>query len=84
MAESEPRIASLLLQLVPVHRCGSHRCKQATVPEKPTGSSREAMKRPGLDGRAKAAQNFPVPSACQFILDDAFLHNWIIHPVGRC
>nr|QNO45385.1 hypothetical protein PLCHCCMC_00003 [Methanosarcinales archaeon ANME-2c ERB4]QNO46836.1 hypothetical protein FKCHNOGI_00001 [Methanosarcinales archaeon ANME-2c ERB4] len=53
------------------HRCGYHRCQQATVPEKPAGSSRDAMKRPGLDGRAKTAQNFPAPSACQFILNGA-------------
>jgi len=52
------------------HRCGSHRSQHATVLEKPAGSSREDMKRLGLDGRAKTAQNFPAPSTCQFILND--------------
>jgi len=71
MAESEPRIASLLLQRVPVAQMQiSQVSASATVPEKPTGSSREDMKRLGLDGRAKTAQNFPAPSACQFILND--------------
>ena len=70
MAESEPRIASLLMNWCLLHRCGSHRSQQATVLEKPAGSSREDMTRLGLDGRAKTAQNFPAPSACQFILND--------------
>ena len=52
------------------HRCRSHGCQQATVPEKPTGSSREDMKCLGLDGRAKTTQNFPALPACQFILND--------------
>jgi hypothetical protein len=55
--ESGPRIAGLLLQLVP-------------VAQKPAGSSREDMKRLGLDGRVKTAQNFPALSACQFTLND--------------
>jgi hypothetical protein len=51
--ESEPRIAGLLLQLVPVAQIRiSQVSASATVPEKPTGSSREDMKRPRLDGHA--------------------------------
>ena len=70
--ESGPRIASLLLQLVPVAQMRiSQVSASATVPEKPAGSSREAMKRPGLDGRAQTAHNFPALSACQSILDGA-------------
>ena len=68
--ESEPRIAIFCCNWCLLHRCGSHRSQQATVLEKPAGSSREDMKRLGLDGRAKTAQNFPAPSACQFILND--------------
>nr|QNO42882.1 hypothetical protein FAIOLEIP_00006 [Methanosarcinales archaeon ANME-2c ERB4]QNO44038.1 hypothetical protein JGGIPCKB_00011 [Methanosarcinales archaeon ANME-2c ERB4]QNO50455.1 hypothetical protein BPCBKEJI_00033 [Methanosarcinales archaeon ANME-2c ERB4] len=73
-----------------LHRCGSHRCQQATVPEKPAGSSLEAMKRPGLDGRAhsdvlcnraKTAQNFPALSAMPVYPEWHSLHNWIGHPV---
>jgi hypothetical protein len=58
MAESEPQIAGLLLQLVPVHRCGYHRCQQATVPESPmpegAGCDRGsgAMESHGINGRS--------------------------------
>jgi hypothetical protein len=62
--ESEPRIAIFCCNWRLLHRCGSNRCKQATVPEKPTESSREIIKRPGLDGRAKTARTFlPRPHA---------------------
>jgi Fe-S-cluster containining protein len=70
MAESGPRIAIFCCNWCLLHRCRSHRCQQATALEKPAGSSREDMTRLGLDGRAKTAQNSPVLSACQFILDD--------------